>query len=296
MSSSELGSGGVTIASPQDPKVEEVPTEIVNMKNLSLGSSCSSCENFCKCAPKRKSKESAAYPYFWRRTQNSAIQKNRSWSKRKRDGVLAPSALKYIASVNSNTKSLGGCDTDPESQELQGANLNHSTTLPAGTPLDRNWTGTSRSQSQNMSVFSETTTNLPNFASLSLTDVSLRGSGRGKFSITSTPALNFRRHHKSMKWKRRLKFSLCDLRSVLPTIPEDTEEQNCAPACSNETQLPSSTTGATQNLDGSPSSCSQQALMETMNDDITINELASYLEEFVYIPKKMSPMAEMMYT
>ena len=38
--------------------------------------------------------------------------------------------------------------------------------------------------------------------------------------------------------------------------------------------------------------CSQQALM----DDMTVDELAGYLEDFVHIPKKMSSMAEMMYT
>uniref|UniRef100_A0A1A9W5C7 Oxidative stress-responsive serine-rich protein 1 n=1 Tax=Glossina brevipalpis TaxID=37001 RepID=A0A1A9W5C7_9MUSC len=45
-------------------------------------------------------------------------------------------------------------------------------------------------------------------------------------------------------------------------------------------------------------SCSQQAgnSATTICDDITINELASYFDTFVHIPKKMSPMAEMMYT
>lgn len=41
-------------------------------------------------------------------------------------------------------------------------------------------------------------------------------------------------------------------------------------------------------------SCSQQALNEA-NCDVTIDELASYFETFVHIPKKMSVMAEMMY-
>lgn len=45
----------------------------------------------------------------------------------------------------------------------------------------------------------------------------------------------------------------------------------------------------------SSSSCSQQARMNTTNCDVTIDELASYFETFVHIPKKMSSMAEMMY-
>ncbi|XP_062592618.1 uncharacterized protein LOC134254071 [Saccostrea cucullata] len=38
-------------------------------------------------------------------------------------------------------------------------------------------------------------------------------------------------------------------------------------------------------------SCSQEARL----DDMTVDELACYFEDFVYIPKKMSSMAEMMY-
>lgn len=43
------------------------------------------------------------------------------------------------------------------------------------------------------------------------------------------------------------------------------------------------------------STCSQQARMNSSNCDVTIDELASYFETFVHIPKKMSSMAEMMY-
>ncbi|KAJ8924870.1 hypothetical protein NQ315_001025 [Exocentrus adspersus] len=44
-------------------------------------------------------------------------------------------------------------------------------------------------------------------------------------------------------------------------------------------------------------SCSHQARMNAVNPpcDVTIDELASYFETFVHIPKKMSSMAEMMY-
>lgn len=49
---------------------------------------------------------------------------------------------------------------------------------------------------------------------------------------------------------------------------------------------------------GQPSSsntCSVQARISPPSCDVTIDELASYFEEFVHIPKKMSHMAEMMY-
>ena len=54
----------------------------------------------------------------------------------------------------------------------------------------------------------------------------------------------------------------------------------------------SSTADSCQSCESDPVSCSQEARL----DDMTVNELACYFDDFVYIPKKMSTMAEMMYT
>lgn len=55
------------------------------------------------------------------------------------------------------------------------------------------------------------------------------------------------------------------------------------------------TTGSSSGQPSSSNTCSVQARISPPSCDVTIDELASYFEEFVHIPKKMSHMAEMMY-
>lgn len=58
----------------------------------------------------------------------------------------------------------------------------------------------------------------------------------------------------------------------------------------------SDASGSIGGQSSSSNTCSVQARISPSSCDITIGELASYFEEFVHIPKKMSHMAEMMYT
>lgn len=62
-------------------------------------------------------------------------------------------------------------------------------------------------------------------------------------------------------------------------------------------QSDASSSSSGQQLSSSPNTCSVQArISPPSSSDVTIGELAGYFEEFVHIPKKMSHMAEMMYT
>uniref|UniRef100_A0A1E1XQ00 Oxidative stress-responsive serine-rich protein 1 n=1 Tax=Amblyomma sculptum TaxID=1581419 RepID=A0A1E1XQ00_AMBSC len=89
-------------------------------------------------------------------------------------------------------------------------------------------------------------------------------------------------------------------RSASTSTTESSAEQKLAAVseqlqhASLEPSAPSClTVSSTTKVQTTPDlTCSQQARM----DDTTVDELASYLENLVYIPRKMSVMAEMMYT
>lgn len=90
-------------------------------------------------------------------------------------------------------------------------------------------------------------------------------------------------------------YSFTGLRSVI---------SECERSLPNAPRTPSTSSNATTALSpsssspalssGSPRSCSEQA--RAYVDDITIEDLSGYMEYYLYIPKKMSHMAEMMYT
>uniref|UniRef100_A0A3B4AEG1 Oxidative stress-responsive serine-rich protein 1 n=1 Tax=Periophthalmus magnuspinnatus TaxID=409849 RepID=A0A3B4AEG1_9GOBI len=83
-------------------------------------------------------------------------------------------------------------------------------------------------------------------------------------------------------------YSFTGLRNVVT----ECERATLSPEDSQRTVSTNSNLSATTS--GSPRSCSEQA--RAYVDDITIEDLSGYLEYYLYIPKKMSHMAEMMYT
>ena len=92
-------------------------------------------------------------------------------------------------------------------------------------------------------------------------------------------------HWQSTRYIHRAKLNHVQFHSMATNKP--VEEKAAAP--STETLL------SVTRLKSQQTSCSQQLLMY-QDDDTNINELAAYFDNFVYIPKKMSLMAEMMYT
>lgn len=90
-------------------------------------------------------------------------------------------------------------------------------------------------------------------------------------------------------------YSFTGLRNVISEC-ESGQPSHDAPrtlsASSNNAAAASSPSSSLSS--GSPRSCSEQA--RAYVDDITIEDLSGYMEYYLYIPKKMSHMAEMMYT
>lgn len=103
-------------------------------------------------------------------------------------------------------------------------------------------------------------------------------------------------HH--LSWNGVEVYSFTGLRNVISECERSLPSQD-APrtlsANSNAAAASSPSSSSSPALSsGSPRSCSEQA--RAYVDDITIEDLSGYMEYYLYIPKKMSHMAEMMYT
>ncbi|KAM6404203.1 oxidative stress-responsive serine-rich protein 1 [Rhynochetos jubatus] len=85
------------------------------------------------------------------------------------------------------------------------------------------------------------------------------------------------------RWQDMEVYKFSGLQNTLPLAPDRRTVSE-----DHSQSLPSRTHSS------SPRSCSEQA--RAFVDDVTIEDLSGYMEYYLYIPKKMSHMAEMMYT
>ncbi|XP_029550938.1 oxidative stress-responsive serine-rich protein 1 isoform X3 [Salmo trutta] len=91
-------------------------------------------------------------------------------------------------------------------------------------------------------------------------------------------------------WQGVEVYSFTGLRNIL----SECERNLASPEDTSQTSLQQRTQTDGSTTTTSPRSCSEQA--RAYVDDITIEDLSGYMEYYLYIPKKMSHMAEMMYT
>lgn len=96
-------------------------------------------------------------------------------------------------------------------------------------------------------------------------------------------------------WQGVEVYSFTGLRDVISECERSLPPASADPRTLLTTNNAAATVATTSpTSSGSPRSCSEQA--RAYVDDITIEDLSGYMEYYLYIPKKMSHMAEMMYT
>lgn len=89
-------------------------------------------------------------------------------------------------------------------------------------------------------------------------------------------------------------YSFTGLRSVISECERSPPSHEDTPRTLSTNSNAATASSPSSLSSGSPRSCSEQA--RAYVDDITIEDLSGYMEYYLYIPKKMSHMAEMMYT
>ncbi|XP_037635990.1 oxidative stress-responsive serine-rich protein 1 [Sebastes umbrosus] len=99
-------------------------------------------------------------------------------------------------------------------------------------------------------------------------------------------------------WQGLEVYSFTGLRNVISecerSLPGREDAARTLSTNSNAATASSPSSSSATLSSSSPRSCSEQA--RAYVDDITIEDLSGYMEYYLYIPKKMSHMAEMMYT
>ncbi|XP_015335902.1 oxidative stress-responsive serine-rich protein 1 [Marmota marmota marmota] len=263
--------------------------------SLSVGEGTSVRASVRTAADDTKPKTSCASKDSWhgstRKSSRGAVRTQRR--RRSKSPVLHPPKFIHCSTIASPSSSQlkHRSQTDPPDGS-SGLGISTPKEFSAGessASLDANHTG---------GVVEPLGTSVPRLSSESKTEdscdatqvshTSLKASDLSDFQSVSKlnqgkPCACIGKECQCKRWHDMEVYSFSGLQNVPPLAPER-----------RSTLEDYSQSLHTRTLSGSPRSCSEQARVYV--DDVTIEDLSGYMEYYLYIPKKMSHMAEMMYT
>ncbi|XP_055228993.2 oxidative stress-responsive serine-rich protein 1 isoform X1 [Gorilla gorilla gorilla] len=233
----------------------------------------------------------ATMPRSTRKSSRGAVRTQRR--RRSKSPVLHPPKFIHCSTIASSSSSQLKHKSQTDSPDgSSGLGISSPKEFSAGessTSLDANHTG---------AVVEPLRTSVPRLPSESkkedssdatqVSQASLKASDLSDFQSVSKlnqgkPCTCIGKECQCKRWHDMEVYSFSGLQSVPPLAPER-----------RSTLEDYSQSLHARTLSGSPRSCSEQA--RVFVDDVTIEDLSGYMEYYLYIPKKMSHMAEMMYT
>ncbi|KAI5940554.1 Oxidative stress-responsive serine-rich protein 1 [Manis javanica] len=265
-----------------------------SIASLSVGEGTSVRASVRTAAEDTKPKATCASKESWhgstRKSSRGAVRTQRR--RRSKSPVLHPPKFTHCGTVSAPCGRLRhGSQTDTPDG---GSGLG----IPAPREFSAGESSTSLHTSQTGPVVEPLRTSVPKLPSESkkedcsdatqVSQASLKASDLSDFQSVSKlnqgkPCACIGKECQCKRWHDMEVYSFSGLQNVPPLAPER-----------RATLEDYSQSLHTRTLSGSPRSCSEQA--RVFVDDVTIEDLSGYMEYYLYIPKKMSHMAEMMYT
>ncbi|XP_037668101.1 oxidative stress-responsive serine-rich protein 1 [Choloepus didactylus] len=263
--------------------------------SLSVGDSTSVRASVRTAADDTKPKTTCASKDSWhgstRKSSRGAVRTQRR--RRSKSPVLHPPKFIHCSTITSSSNQLKHKSQTDSPDGSSGLGISSSKEFSAGecctSPLDANHTG---------AVVEPLRTSVPRLPSKSkkedyseatrVSQASLKANDLSDFQSVSKlnqgkPCACIGQECHCKRWHDMEVYSFSGLQNVPPLAPE---RRSMLEDYSQSLH--------TRTLSGSPRSCSEQARVYV--DDVTIEDLSGYMEYYLYIPKKMSHMAEMMYT
>lgn len=263
--------------------------------SLSVGEGTSVRASVRAATDDTKPKTTCAAKDSWhgstRKSSRGAVRTQRR--RRSKSPVLHPPKFIHCSTTtsppSSQLKHRSQTEPPDSSSGLGISSPKEFNTGETSTSLDVNHTGAGIEplRSSVPRLTSESKTEEPSDATTQVSPESLTASNLSDFRSVSKlsqgkPCVCVGKECQCKRWHDMEVYSFSGLQSVPPLAPERRSLEDYSPSLHTRT------------LSGSPRSCSEQARVYV--DDVTIEDLSGYMEYYLYIPKKMSHMAEMMYT